>query len=180
MALGIFAQCAANFRNVCAFGSVLHGQDRDGCDLDLLFLQALRIRASILVGVPSGLVLSYTMRPLQPTTRITVSASSRIVTSEPVPMLISGPSKPRSIRNTQASAKSSTYRNSRRGLLSVGYISPTPQRRRPLQRQRSHILMKNAIARPQPLAIFFAMPSSVQANGHACTNRPHPTHQVPP
>ena len=88
MALGIFAQCAANFRNVCAFGSVLHGQDRDGCDLDLLFLQALRIRASILVGVPSGLVWSYTMRPSQPSTRITVSASSRIVTSEPVPMLI--------------------------------------------------------------------------------------------
>ncbi len=35
----------------------------------------------------------------------------QLVTSEPVPMSTSGPSKPRSIRNTQASAKSSTYRN---------------------------------------------------------------------
>jgi hypothetical protein len=67
-----------------------------------------------------------------------------------------------------------------RGLAFRWLLSPTPQLRRQLQRQRSHILMKNAIARPQPLAIFFAMPSSVQANGHACTHRPHPTHQVPP
>ena len=41
-------------------------------------------------GVPSGLVVSKTRAPSKPRTRATVSASSRMVTSSPVPMLMSG------------------------------------------------------------------------------------------
>ena len=53
---------------------------------------ASRLTSSSLRGVPSGLLSSKTIRPSKPTTCITVSASSRIVTSVPVPMFASGPS----------------------------------------------------------------------------------------
>jgi hypothetical protein len=47
----------------------------------------MRLTSSTLRDVPSGLPVSNAIRPLNPTTRMMSSASSRIVTSVPVPML---------------------------------------------------------------------------------------------
>ena len=47
----------------------------------------MRVTSSCLRGVPSGLELSHSRRPGNPTTSRTSSASSRTVRSSPVPML---------------------------------------------------------------------------------------------
>jgi hypothetical protein len=50
----------------------------------------MRLTSSSFCGVPSGREVSNTNSPSKPNTAQTFSASSFIVTSEPVPMLISG------------------------------------------------------------------------------------------
>ena len=65
--------------------------------------------------------------PLKPTTSMIVSASSRIVTSVAGADVVEPSVMSLSIRNTQASAMSSTYRNSRIGLpepQTVNALSP--------------------------------------------------------
>lgn len=52
--------------------------------------------------MPSGFEASKTSSPSKPTTFMIVSASSRIVTSSPVPTLYSLSPTPCSMRNTQA------------------------------------------------------------------------------
>src|SRR5262249_28036303 len=74
-----------------------------------------RETSSSLRGVPSGLVPSQVRDPSKPTTFAMSSASSFIETSSPTPTLtISAPSYS-FMRKTAASARSSTWRNSRRG-----------------------------------------------------------------
>ena len=55
----------------------------------------MRLTSSSFCGVPSGFVVSKTRFPLKLSTAQTCSASSRMVTSLPVPMLISGTSSSR-------------------------------------------------------------------------------------
>src|SRR6185312_3180889 len=81
---------------------------------------ARRATSSCLRGVPSGFDVSKRREPVNPTTCATVSASSLIVISLPQPTLINLSSSYRSIRNRHASARSSTWRNSRLGV-------PVPQ-----------------------------------------------------
>ena len=53
--------------------------------------ERMRVLSSSLRGMPSGLLASNTSRPLKPTVSTTACASSRMLRSEPLPMLIGTP-----------------------------------------------------------------------------------------
>jgi hypothetical protein len=70
--------------------------------------------------VPSGLLVSNLSSPLKPVICPTSSAKALMLTSSPTPTLTISDSSYCCIKNTAASARSSTCRNSRRGV-------PVPQ-----------------------------------------------------
>src|SRR5438874_9395054 len=74
-------------------------------------------------GVPSGFVVSQASSPLNPTMSQISSANSRIETSSPQPTLMISGLSYFSRRKRQAAARSSTWRNSRRGLPEPQTIS---------------------------------------------------------
>src|SRR5437667_383356 len=83
-----------------------------GCQPSLRIL----VTSKSLRGVPSGFVLSQTSLPSKPTTSQTNSASSRMVTSSPQPMLMISGESYFSSNKRQAAARSSTCKNLRRGF----------------------------------------------------------------